>query len=538
MAHHTQTRTRSWSNLSIIWKAAIPILVTGLLTAVTVAFLVQRNTRSLVETTSLNRARFLTAELKVLRDYSIAELKADQDADSDPMMDGLNRVRSGVDGTEIRHFGVDGLGAGGHGNLDDFEKDAMEYLRQYPTDEFWSLEKTNTGPRLRFAKADVMDSSRCADCHNTMSSSNRWHQGDVAGITEVSTGAGIQGPRHEALTAGTVAFGGASHAMFMLLLTLRTSVAQPLAEAAAMAIRFGKGDLTARLKKASRDEIGRFHYGLNKMADAAQSVTTEILDQSGQIIEVSDQFDNLSANVRVNAGETSQQATMLASSAEEVSANIQAVASAAEEMNASILEIASSASTAAAVAGAGVEKAEATNETVARLSQSSSEIAKVVEVIQRIAAQTHLLALNATIEAARAGEAGKGFAVVAAEVKELANQTAQATDEISRKVGAIVEDAASAVDVVSAISSLILEINEIQNTIASAVEEQSSTTAEIGRMVNEAARGGLEISESIGNVTTAAASTVVEANLSDDAAQKLRAAVARLRGVVRNVTMK
>lgn len=532
MPDQKKTSSLPWSNLSIVWKLAIPILAMGILVALALGFLTTRNTRVLRESTSLEKARFVTAELKALRTYSLEKLEEEGNTASDPMVHELNRVLTGLDSTTIRHLGVPGLGSEYNGTLDPFERQAMDFLSQNPTEEFWRLEDTDTGPRMRFATADIMDSPRCVECHNAISGTGHWQQGDVAGIMAISTDAGAERAGTEALIAGVIVFGGTGLAALILILILRNSVARPLEEAASMAKSLARGDLTSRLEVRGRDEIGKFRYGLNKMAEAANSLTVGMSKQAEQLGTVSGGFDKLSSELRVNAEETSQQATMVASAAEEVSTNIQSVAAAAEEMNASILEIASSASTAARVASSGVEKAEATNETVARLGQSSSEIGKVVEVIQRIAAQTHLLALNATIEAARAGDAGKGFAVVAAEVKELANQTAQATDEISRRVGAIVQDAASAVDVVASISSLILEINEIQNTIAGAVEQQSSTTAEIGRMVSEAARGGLEIAEGIGSVAAAASVTAEGANLSDEAARKLREAAADLNNMI------
>lgn len=530
MSDIKKRRSFSWSNLPILWKISIPLLGMGILVGLALGFLTLRNLKVLQESTSLDRARFVTAELKALRSYSLRNLET-LNTDSDPMVHELSRVLSGLEGTTILHIGVPALKANRE-VLDPFEREAMDYLSQHPSEEFWRFEKTDSVPRLRLATADVMGSPQCVDCHNQISSSKRWRQGDMAGIMVVTTDAKVRQTRQEALISAIVVFGGAGLATLMLLLILRNSVARPLMEAAKLTKHLAHGDFSHRLEENSGDEIGKFRRGLNAVVDGGKRIVDGIAVHSQAVGDVSDNFNALSAELRENAEDTSRRATMVASAAEEVSTNIQAVAAAAEEMNASILEIASSASTAAKVAGAGVEKAEATNETVARLGQSSTEIGKVVEVIQRIAAQTHLLALNATIEAARAGEAGKGFAVVAAEVKELANQTAQATDEISRRVGAIVEDASSAVDVVSAISGLIMEINEIQNTIAGAVEQQSSTTSEIGRMVSEAARGGLEIAEGIGAVAAAASSTANAANLSDDFAQKLRKASADLHDLI------
>jgi methyl-accepting chemotaxis protein len=173
-------------------------------------------------------------------------------------------------------------------------------------------------------------------------------------------------------------------------------------------------------------------------------------------------------------------------------------------MGASIREISHNANEAAKVAGQAVEVAAATTGTVSKLGESSTEIADVIKVITSIAEQTNLLALNATIEAARAGEAGKGFAVVATEVKELAQETARATEDISRRVEAIQGDTAGAVEAIAEISTIIGRINDYQLTIASAVEEQSATTAEMNRNVSEAATGSSEIAQNITGVASAA----------------------------------
>ncbi|MCW2567399.1 MAG: chemotaxis sensory transducer [Mycobacterium sp.] len=183
-------------------------------------------------------------------------------------------------------------------------------------------------------------------------------------------------------------------------------------------------------------------------------------------------------------------------------------------MGSSIGEIARNANEAAKVAAQAVAAAETTTGTVAKLGASSTEIAEVVKVITSIAEQTNLLALNATIEAARAGEAGKGFAVVATEVKELAQETARATEDISRRVEAIQGDTAGAVEAIAEISGIIGRINDYQLTIASAVEEQSATTGEMNRNVAEAATGAGEIAQ---NITGVAAATDITLSAVTDA---------------------
>ncbi|MDX1968431.1 MAG: PAS domain-containing methyl-accepting chemotaxis protein [Planctomycetaceae bacterium] len=202
--------------------------------------------------------------------------------------------------------------------------------------------------------------------------------------------------------------------------------------------------------------------------------------------------------------ETARQSQVVAAASEEATRNVETVSSAAEELSKSIAEISRHVQDASKMTSMAVTEADKTNITIKQLGDSSNEIGQVVKVITSIAQQTNLLALNATIEAARAGEAGKGFAVVANEVKELARQTAKATEEISQKINAIQSATGIAVTAIGSISDSIRKINEISTTIASAVEEQTAATTEISRNVSEAARGTAEVSSNIAGVSQAA----------------------------------
>ncbi|MBI2688282.1 MAG: PAS domain-containing methyl-accepting chemotaxis protein [Acidobacteria bacterium] len=235
----------------------------------------------------------------------------------------------------------------------------------------------------------------------------------------------------------------------------------------------------------------------------------------------SQNLNAISRMMGASAEETASQATIVSASSEQVSKSVQTVAAGTEEMTASIREIAKNASEAARVASAAVKVADTTNVTIGKLGDSSLEIGKVIKVITSIAQQTNLLALNATIEAARAGEAGKGFAVVANEVKELAKETAKATEDISQKIEAIQGDTKGAVSAIGQIREVINQINDISNTIASAVEEQTATTAEISRNIAEAANGTTQIVETIAGVATAALETSKGASTTQEAATEL-----------------
>jgi methyl-accepting chemotaxis protein len=230
---------------------------------------------------------------------------------------------------------------------------------------------------------------------------------------------------------------------------------------------------------------------------------------------------DVSNRLRRGAADTSDQATMASGAAEEVSANAQSLATAVEQFEASIKEIAGNASNAASVARNAVDAAGQTNTTITRLGESSAEIGNVIKVINSIAEQTNLLALNATIEAARAGEAGKGFAVVANEVKELAKETSKATEDIIGRIETIQTDTQEAVDAIGLVSDIISQINESQNAIAGAVEEQTAMTSEISRNIAEVATGSGEIAQSISEVAVAAKSTTVGSDETRETASQI-----------------
>jgi methyl-accepting chemotaxis protein len=261
-------------------------------------------------------------------------------------------------------------------------------------------------------------------------------------------------------------------------------------------------------------------------------VVATVASNASTLGSSSEELTAVSTEMSASAEETATQANVVSAAAEQVSKNVQTVATGVEEMGASIREIAGNANQAAKVAEEAVKVAEVTNATIAKLGESSQEIGKVIKVITSIAEQTNLLALNATIEAARAGEAGKGFAVVANEVKELAKETAKATEEIGQKIDAIQNDTRGAVDAIQNISRVIGTINDISNTIASAVEEQTATTNEISRNVAEAAKGSGEIAHNITSVAKAAQCTTQGASNTQQAASELSRMAAELQQLV------
>ncbi|CUW38153.1 Methyl-accepting chemotaxis protein [Magnetospirillum sp. XM-1] len=289
----------------------------------------------------------------------------------------------------------------------------------------------------------------------------------------------------------------------------------------------------ANKAKAETDRKAALHH----MADTFEESVGKVVQT---VTSAATELQGASSQMAGTAHETSAQATTVASAATQASANVETVAAATEELAASISEIAKQVERSQAVASRAEQEADNTTSQVRALSENVGRIGEVVVLINDIAAQTNLLALNATIEAARAGDAGKGFAVVANEVKNLANQTAKATDEIASQIKAVQEGTGNAVKAIDTISKVISEMGEISASVASAVQEQTAATAEIARNVEQAAAGTAEVSSNINSVEQAARETGHAAEqISESAtdlskqAEYLRAEVARFLHQVR-----
>jgi len=269
----------------------------------------------------------------------------------------------------------------------------------------------------------------------------------------------------------------------------------------------GEGDLTRLIDIEQNDELGELAMWFNTFIEVQQHRVQNLAGNARLLGAASDQMATVSEQMSTNAEEASNKASIVSSASERVSGNLQKVAAAAEQLHGGAREIAAHVSDSVAVADKAVREAGKTNDSLARLASSGDEIGAVVKVINSIAEQTNLLALNATIEAARAGELGKGFGVVANEVKELARGTAQATEDIARRIQTIQDDTRTAVTAIERIGKVIHHIRGIQKEIAAAMEEQTLTTNEIGKNVGEAAHNSADITSSIAGVAEAARMT-------------------------------
>ncbi|MCB9482303.1 MAG: HAMP domain-containing protein, partial [Desulfobacteraceae bacterium] len=273
----------------------------------------------------------------------------------------------------------------------------------------------------------------------------------------------------------------------------------------------GEGDLTKRLHIKNTDEIGDLAFWFNKFIDNLQSMIRIVSENVAEMDNSSQNLLKISENVTSETENTRSRAELVASASEELSSNMNSiagameqtstniggVASAMEQMSATVNEIAGNSEKTKTIAENAVVKSEETSRRMDNLGEAAKQIGEVVDAITDISDQTNLLALNATIEAARAGEAGKGFAVVANEIKELATQTAGATNNIKEKISLIQNATKTSVSDMAEIKDIIVEINDFINTIATAVEEQSVSSDEISNNVNQAAQGVQEVNENV-----------------------------------------
>jgi methyl-accepting chemotaxis protein len=309
-------------------------------------------------------------------------------------------------------------------------------------------------------------------------------------------------------------------------------ITRPMAHCVDVLRHIDDGDLTARARINGTDEIAVLAKALNSTASTVATTVRHVRDDAGALATTSNRLSSIAEELTRSAQTTADQAGSVSAAAEVISSNVQTVAAGTEEMSASIREIATSAGDAAQVAGTATTAAQRTSDTMAKLGQASAEITEVINAITSIAEQTNLLALNATIEAARAGESGKGFAVVASEVKDLAQETARATEDISKRIAAIQSDTDAAVAAIGDIGHVIAQINDYATTIAAAVEEQTATTGEMGRNVAQAATGSGTIAADITNVATTANQTTQSADEARATASELAGMAERLGSAV------
>ncbi|MEU2348356.1 methyl-accepting chemotaxis protein [Modestobacter sp. NPDC049651] len=323
----------------------------------------------------------------------------------------------------------------------------------------------------------------------------------------------------------------------VLALLIVRSVMRPVQRVREVLDEVAGGDLSVRVGETGGAEIGEVARSLDRTLDSLSGVLSLVSSSADRLAGASQKLNHGADAIADNARTAAGQADVVVASAAEVASSVDTVATGSSQMESAIREISQNASEASRVANQAVGVAEETTRMVGKLGDSSQEIAAVVKLINGIAEQTNLLALNATIEAARAGEAGKGFAVVASEVKELAQETARATEDISTRVAAIQADTAGAVEAIGQITSVIAEINDFQSTIAAAVEEQTATTNEMNRNVAEAAGSSRSIAQAITGLASGAQATNDRVLEAQHSAAELSRMSDQLQSAVRRFTL-
>ncbi|MFY9855919.1 MAG: methyl-accepting chemotaxis protein, partial [Terracidiphilus sp.] len=288
------------------------------------------------------------------------------------------------------------------------------------------------------------------------------------------------------------------------LVLLKNNINALLFDAVALADAAAEGRVGTRANAARHQgDFRKIIEGVNRTLDAVVEPLKFTSQQTMTLASASEELSTASRHMAESSEQALSRVNIVSAASEQITHNVSSVATASEELQASIREISKSAHESEGVAKRAVQVAKSANGTVKKLGDSSQDIGKVLKAISAIASQTNLLALNATIEAARAGEAGKGFAVVASEVKELAKQTSAAAADIGRRIETIQGDATDAANAIEEISTIINQIDDASNNIASAVEEQTVTTQEISRSMGEAAKGVGDIANNIVDVASA-----------------------------------
>lgn len=430
--------------------------------------------------------------------------------------------------------------------LDNFQSEAWAYLNENSTGVF-TREETHGDKRiLRVAMADTMAAEGCVNCHNKHPETPKadWKLGDVRGVLEVATNIGPD-IAAASVVSSKIFLGMAIAGIVLILLIIvgARAIANPIRRLTGNMKMLADGDLSAEVPDDHRlDEVGQMTDAVRIFKDAAirnkdledeksleleqtelqakatkdrqakmKKLTDSFNASVGTIIDTvssaSSQLQSTAQAMEGISGQTSERAVSVSAASEEATVNVQTVAAATEEMSHSIDEITRRVGDAATAVKQAAEEVSVTRSQMTALAGVSANIGGVVKMISDIAEQTNLLALNATIESARAGDAGRGFAVVANEVKALASQTAQATDQIAEQIEEMQGATTQAVTSMEHISDVIANVEETSTAIASAMEEQGAATQEIAQNVQQAATGTQSVSDNITGVTQASQET-------------------------------
>ena len=496
----------SLKSIPLRWKVAIAVVANSAFISVFAALYFPARQKDTLEHGLLEHTEQVAASVGLAVSVGLKSL----DQPVDPT-NGVDNLALSIDGPSDPPAGLEDLSA--------FEE-AIDQVRGYQDVRFVAL--VSDGQTIASFPEGILVTGGLVNADTIVSA--RFPVRSDAFTGEIVVGASNVRVTSRARRAFFVAILAGSMAILIgvfVSMLISNAILAPLGLLGDRLEELARGDLTHLMAVDRNNELGSIARSYNRAVGGLSALMSEISSSAEALASSSEEMAAVSSQMGANAHETTTQVELVSSSAVEVNTSIQTVAASTDQMHASIREIAHNSQKAASVANEAVTVAQDTNDTVRRLGVSSSEIGDVIKTINSIAEQTNLLALNATIEAARAGEAGKGFAVVANEVKELAKETAKATDDIRQKIEGIQAESESAVAAISAITEKVGEISELQVSMAAAIEQQSVTTAEIGRTIEDSARGSSSITDSIVGVSEAAQSTSAGAADTQNAAQEL-----------------
>jgi methyl-accepting chemotaxis protein len=484
--------------------------------------------RSLLNTVQVQqsslRSFLLTGDPAMLAAYDAG--KAGLDAALAGILDHSDDAQAQADIEQIRNTLT-----GWYGNVADHQISLMRHPST--VEEARAIEVSGTGDRIVGEVTTIAEALIAREREGAMARRAELEQAQAASFWAVLIGSGLAvliavvaavtlsrgiGRPVVAMTSAMGDLAGGNHAVEIPA----TERGDEIGRMAKAVLVFKENMIKARELAAKEAEAQkRRELRAQKVDQLTAGFDRDVTEVLKTVSSAATEMQSTASSMTVTAEETSRQSTVVSSASEEASSNVQTVAAAAEELSASISEITRQVAQSAEIAGKAVSDAERTNQQVQGLAEAAQKIGEVVQLITDIASQTNLLALNATIEAARAGEAGKGFAVVASEVKNLANETAKATEEITGQISGIQQATKDAVTAIQSIGQTIGQINEIASGIASAVEEQGAATQEIARNVQQAAAGTSEVSANISGVNEAAGATGAAAGQVQTAASEL-----------------
>lgn len=543
-----------WISKSILWKIVLPIPVAALIAVLLMAFVVPNMIRQNAIDNAVDAATQTVGQFKTIRGYYTKNIikkvlanggvrpginhKNQEDGIPLPatFIHDMSDLLSQND-TSIKLYSAFPFPNRADRKLDAFQTEAWDKISKDAKLRFVRTEDIEGKTVVRVAIADLMVAQGCVNCHNTRSDTPKddWKLNDVRGVLEVTSNIETALIRGETLAQTMIIFA----ILISVILTgvaivSAKSVAGPVSKMTRIMNDFADGKSDAEIPDLNReDEIGLMARAMeifrkNRVKrreneeEARLREDKRILDRQQQTDQMANEFESSVGSIANNLGGFTQnlqasadsmntvsdnaksQTSEVANMADQATRNAETVAAAAEELSASIGSITQQVSHASSVATGAQDQVTHTNDKIRQLANAVTKIGEVVQLITGIAEQTNLLALNATIESARAGEAGKGFAVVAGEVKNLANQTARATQDIVDQIHNIQEATDESVEAMDGVAQVIGEINEISATIASSVEEQGAATQEISANAQEAAAGTGQVSTTIASVNEAA----------------------------------